>query len=1232
MKMELQSKRLWRRYSDLDGLLYSSHCLTKGIDGHMWIGTMWGLSRCDGDRFVNFTTQDGLPTPRIYAMCTDRNGHLWLGTHCGLVRFDGTTFAAIGPERGHMSPILALCMDGHGNIWAGGTRRLAMFDGSVLHEVTGIPGTATATITGICRSRDGGIWVSSDKLGLWHYDGRRWMLKPEELYGFGAYATGVFEDSKGNLWLPLFRNGLVCLDTRDNVVFNESHGHGSLGILNVLCVYEDKNGRIWIGTEGQGVFCRNEQGEWSQFTVEDGLTSLHVSSVFQDNDGVLWFACQHGGVCSYDFHHAEIFTDSKINHSMGYDSQGNLWWGNEKDLCVLRDGRGIETFAMSYKIMEVFEDSAGRFWVGTEGDGLWMYESPGAVAAGAVPVRIGIPQGLAGDKVWRVFEDSRKRLWIGTNKGVSSIENGTVRGFADLPVPVTSGVVLDFCETRNGEVYFGGWQHKDLNKFANGGLEIFAASDDPDVERVMCLATGPGDAIWIGRSHGLDVWKQGVSRRFAVHDGFFGAVVQCMLCDSRGQMWIGTLGSGICRYDGTNFQILTTDDGLPSNTIHCIREAADGSMTIGTDRGICRYVPDLESAPSVVIDSVDTGTLHKNPTEVSTDYYVRAVRIKFSGHSSRTRKIRFNYMLEGYDPVWRSTWADEVVYTNLPPGQYTFRLKAVSRDFVDSPEASFTLSPKAIDSNPVVSDLEEAARRRTHQLDRAKRYHENIIQALNDALIVCDMNGIIRSANRAACELLSYDLAELAGRHAGAIVENADSIFSAVAAESRNRVIPVTQQTLVARDGRKILVLLSLSVARQEEGLTEIACIAHNISDRVRAEQELRDLNIKLSRTLEELTHTQQIMLRTEKLQAMGQMASGVAHDFNNVLVPIVGYSAMLLEDPALLDNRPETLDILQTIHAAGVTATETVKSLQQFYRTSDEEASEWVDVEDMIKACVNLLRPRWREEMLACGIRIDVNRVVKENFFVRVNPTKMRQSIINLLNNSIDALPAGGVIAITSAVKDGKGIVEVADNGTGMSEETRRRCQDPFFTTKGSKRAGLGLSTVYGFVTRAGGTFDIESRQDGAGTRVRMILPCAMPRPPAAAAAAAAPVRKTAGGLSILCVDDEEIVRQLFVKILSNAGHKAQAASGGRDGIEKFKSSHYDVVLLDRAMPDMRGDEVAAVIKAERRDVPIIMVTGFGSIMTAAGDLPACVDMVLSKPVSSAALLKAVQKVAVTK
>ena len=231
---------------------------------------------------------------------------------------------------------------------------------------------------------------------------------------------------------------------------------------------------------------------------------------------------------------------------------------------------------------------------------------------------------------------------------------------------------------------------------------------------------------------------------------------------------------------------------------------------------------------------------------------------------------------------------------------------------------------------------------------------------------------------------------------------------------------------------------------------------------------------------------------------------------------------------------------------------------------------------------------------------------------------------LANLIFNAVDAMPKGGTITVRARSEGACVRLEVSDTGIGMSDEVRQRCLEPFFTTKGQHGTGLGLSLVHTTIQRHGGTLTIES-QPGRGSTFVALLPV-LDEPDGHAENADS--RESLRPLHILLVDDDPLVRKSVVAQLNTQAHVVETASNGREGLDRFASGRFDLVVTDRAMPEMGGDQLAATIERSAPETPVIMLTGFGDLMSAKGEHPVGVDAVVSKPVTLDALTRAILKV----
>jgi len=381
----------------------------------------------------------------------------------------------------------------------------------------------------------------------------------------------------------------------------------------------------------------------------------------------------------------------------------------------------------------------------------------------------------------------------------------------------------------------------------------------------------------------------------------------------------------------------------------------------------------------------------------------------------------------------------------------------------------------------------------------------------------------------------------------------------------------------------------------------------------------------RLQQALEDLRSAQDQVIQQERLRALGSMASGIAHDFNNSLLGILGLTELLLQRPENLEDKAKARRYLEMIDTTAKDAGKIVDRLREFYRFRDRgESTEAVNLNRVIDEAISLTKPRWKTQAEARNVFITVHQDLQEIPTVKGNLAELREVLTNLIFNAVDAMPQGGKISIRTHGDGDRVVLEISDTGVGMTDEIRRRCFEPFFTTKGTHGSGLGLSMVHGILQRHQATVEIKSEVDKGSTfTIRLARqPDETPTSP--------PVKPTGAvqNLHVLVVDDEPMVCDVISQYLIFDGHQVETAVGGKEGVEKFNNDEFDLVVVDRAMPDMSGDQVASAIKSVDSTMPVVMLTGFGAMMEATGEKPPSVDLVVGKPITMEDLRAAVARV----
>ena len=426
------------------------------------------------------------------------------------------------------------------------------------------------------------------------------------------------------------------------------------------------------------------------------------------------------------------------------------------------------------------------------------------------------------------------------------------------------------------------------------------------------------------------------------------------------------------------------------------------------------------------------------------------------------------------------------------------------------------------------------------------------------------------------------------------------------------------------------LQILDFLISTYEDALYKKQEMEKLNQELARTQMALEVANRKLTQQVQtqeiQLEKTQKQFIQQERLRALGEMAGGVAHDFNNALSSIMGFSDLLLMYPERMMEGETLAAYVENINTSAKDAARIVERLREFYRPRDaDDFCHIVDINQVVKDAVFMTQPRWQAQAQEKGKTIQCITELGEVEILNGDPSELREILTNLIFNAVDAIAAQGTIRITTRCDADHVYLDIADTGSGMTENIRSRCLEPFFSTKGKSGTGLGLSMVYGIIKRHGGTIEVQSAV-GQGTTFQIRLPIKPDE--------AEQLQQISGttdhvqGLQILVVEDEALVRDVIKQFLSADQHTVQTAANGHEGLRIFETGRFDVVITDKAMPEMNGIELATALKQQQPDIPVILLTGFGSMLQDGGVKLEAVDYIASKPTTIKELRKAIAEV----
>ncbi|HYR59606.1 MAG TPA: PAS domain S-box protein, partial [Chthoniobacteraceae bacterium] len=362
-------------------------------------------------------------------------------------------------------------------------------------------------------------------------------------------------------------------------------------------------------------------------------------------------------------------------------------------------------------------------------------------------------------------------------------------------------------------------------------------------------------------------------------------------------------------------------------------------------------------------------------------------------------------------------------------------------------------------------------------LELTEQKYRSIFENAVEGIFITTPRGRYLSANPALAQMYGYDSPEEFIRE---ITDIGRQVY--VDPERRQEFVKLMrtqgsvrdfESQVRRRDGRTIWISENARQVRDEatSKLLYYEGTVQDITGRKRAADELLALNAELQAALANLKTTQQQVIQQERLRALGQMASGIAHDFNNALVPILGFSELLLLSPAVLADRQKTAKYLETIQTAAKDAASVVSRLREFYRPNKEDREfAPVSLKRLVEQSITLTKPKWKDQAQASGATVGIALDLEPVPPIAGEESALREVLTNLIFNAVDAMPDGGTITLRTRRVGDFATLEISDTGTGMSEETRARCLEPFYSTKGERGTGLGLSMVFGIVQRHSG------------------------------------------------------------------------------------------------------------------------------------------------------------------
>lgn len=379
-----------------------------------------------------------------------------------------------------------------------------------------------------------------------------------------------------------------------------------------------------------------------------------------------------------------------------------------------------------------------------------------------------------------------------------------------------------------------------------------------------------------------------------------------------------------------------------------------------------------------------------------------------------------------------------------------------------------------------------------------------------------------------------------------------------------------------------------------------------------------------LTEALARLKDSQTKTVNEERLKALEQVVRGVAHDVSEALTPIMATTDLLLTSPELADDKEKRTQHIQGIRQSAEQGREVIRHLAGFFHQIPVPQNN-VDINHSLRDAIEQVESHWKTLPGNSARRVTLRTNMQIVPAVAGSEDDLREAFASIIANSFEAMPDGGTVTVvTRTAASNNVVIEINDTGKGMPEDVKLRAHEPFFSTKGASHKGMGLTRAAGTVRNHGGDIRIES-EPGAGTRVTLSLPSRQVTPGTerVISGPAANPRQ----MKVIIVDDDKATREIIAFVASTNGHTVAVAASAAECLDQMKSAAFDVAIVDLAMPDMRGDELAAVIARTYPLTAIVMLTGFGDIMKEEKNIPENIDILVPKPVSAKELLSVLEK-----
>jgi ligand-binding sensor domain-containing protein/signal transduction histidine kinase len=1176
-------------------------------EGFLWFATQDGLNRYDGYNFkIYYHDKENSNTiSDNYIQCIHEDGHgnLWIGTAGGglnrLNRKTGEFGVYKFNEEYHNSLssnyINTILVDISGMIWVGtaggGLNMLDPYTGEIKHYLTRQEGYC-GEVSSLHQDRNGQLWIGTQER-LFTYDKVENKFNNYSQYLLGSTKRNIaeiIESEDGNIWIGVDGYGIVRFNPQTHAQrhFRTFMPAASLGLNNIriTSIFELDNRTMLFGTFGGGLYIFDRISETvkqykSNVKDESSLSNNHVLEIFQDHAQILWIGTLKG-INKIDLKPAK-FKHFKID-------------SNTPDISILN-------LSDINFVTSIILDNEANIWYGTFGAGLFRYNRITNKINSYYDQGQSV-QGLKGNEVWALHLDSRKKLWIGTSVGLNEFDISTsqfqLHRIKQVTQPLDlSNSIRAIIPDKNGNLWIGsngaGLHYFDpyINKFT-AYTQPLDNKFGKFLNSILCLYRDQEEMIWIG-TNGAGLCMFNPKTKSMHHyqysndssRGVSSYRINVIKADRFGNLWLGTSnGLSILDRGEKRFKHYTESQGLANSFIYAIEQDENGNMWLSSNKGLVHATMAEDGQLTFRNYDAEDG-LQSNEFNTNCSYKSSTGELFFGG-------------INGFNNFYPDQVKDNFMVPKI--SVTSFRI----RDGVQNYNPSKTLVQLNYDENSIA--FEFSALDFSNPLKNQYAYK---LEGFEDNWIY--------SGNRRYVSYTNLQPGDYVFRVKGS---NNDAIWNEEGTWVRLSITPPFWKTLWAYVIYLVIVVSTIvGVIRFRSSKLE--------KDKKRLESKVSEKTEQLQLSYEKLKVTQKEAIQSAKLKAMGKLASGMAHDFNNILTIILG-SAQLLKANL---TREKELKLATNIETAALDGTEVIRKIQDFSRNDAETSTSLVDINKILTDVIEVTRFKWIDQKQLQDITIKFETdfaVIPE---IRVKASEIRLIFTNIIINAIEAFEKSGNIKVKTCIENQEWItILIIDQGKGMDRETLSHIFDPFYSTKGEEGYGLGLSQVYGIINRLKGKIMAKS-EPGRGTEMAIKLPLSLaPERDESEVSDATTLLDAIQGKRILIVEDEAIIRELYEDVLSREGYELAMAGSGEQGLEAWSKKNYDLIICDLGLPGMSGWEFIRTIRDDNNEIPIIALTGWGDMISSEKAEAYHVNKVVSKPVKLTHLLNYIHELIIFK